>query len=134
MKKFLTCMLLTMIAMTVSAMDQTEAYCFPDQDIGYKQVATLSADGMTVVSFVPEINFVNIVDLQTPVMLIQESEPSAQVVDACSARTQGEISTTLDCYRWPGIKSECANYSTIYSVPHSRYSHNSFTTAHTETL
>ena len=134
MKKFLTCMLLTMIAMTVSAMAQMKAYGLPEQDIGYEQVATLSLDGLTVVSFVPEINFVNIVDLQTPVMLIQESEPSAQVVDACSARAQGEISTTLDCYRWPGIKSECVNYSTIYSVPHSRYSHNSFTTAHTEIL
>ena len=133
MKKFLTCMLLTMIAMTVSAMDQAEAYCFPDQDIGYKQVATLSADGMTVVSFAPQFN---IVDWQTPVMVAQEaSTASAQVVDAYSAHTsQGEISTTLDCYRWPGIKSECVNYSTIYSVPHSRYSHNSFTTAHTETL
>ena len=51
MKKFLCCMVLMMLAMSVSAMAQMKAYSPPEQDIGYEQVATLSLDGMTVVSF-----------------------------------------------------------------------------------
>ena len=68
MKKFLCCMVLMMLAMSVSAMAQMKAYSPPEQDIGYEQVATLSLDGMTVVSFDSQFN---IVDWQTPVMVAQ---------------------------------------------------------------
>ena len=105
MKKFISCMVLMMLAMSVSAMAQMKAYSPPEQDIGYELVATLSVDGQAVVSFDSQWN---IVDLQTPVMLNMEvSAPSAQVVDAYSAQTpMGEISMTLVSYRWPNSKNE----------------------------
>ena len=114
MKKFLCCMVLMMVAMTVSAMAQMKAYSPPEQDIGYEQVATLSLDGMTVVSFDSQWN---IVDLQTPVMLNMEvSQPSAQVVDAYSvATTNGEVSMTLVSYRWPNSKTETMNLRNDYT-------------------
>ena len=105
MKKFLCCMVLMMLAMSVSAMAQMKAYSPPEQDIGHYEVATLSVDGQAVVSFDSQWN---IVDLQTPVMLNMEvSAPSAQVVDAYSVLTeQGEISMTLVSFRWPNSKNE----------------------------
>ena len=134
MKKFLCCMVLMMLAMSVSAMAQMKAYSPPEQDIGYEQVATLSLDGMTVVAFDSQFN---IVDWQTPVMVAQEaSTASAQVVDAYSVQTpMGEISMTLVAYMWPTNRNENANLrgNYTYSVPHSRNAY-SFTTAHTDTL
>ena len=134
MKKFLCCAMLMMFTLTISAMAQMKAYSPPEQDIGYEQVATLSLDGMTVVAFDSQLN---IVDLQTPVMLNMEvSQPSAQVVDAYSVQTpMGEISMTLVCYRWPNVKNECTNLRSdyTYNVPHSRNAY-SFTTAHTDNL
>jgi hypothetical protein len=114
MKKFLCCAVLMMIAMVASATAQMKAYSPPEQDIGYEQVATLSLDGMTVVSFDSQWN---IVDLQTPVMLNMEvSQPSAQVVDAYSvATTNGEVSMTLVCYRWPNTKNELMNLRNDYT-------------------
>ena len=105
MKKFISCMVLMMLAMSVSAMAQMKAYSPPEQDIGYELVATLSVDGQAVVSFDSQWN---IVDLQTPVMLNMEvSQPSAQVVDAYSAQTpMGEISMTLVSYMWPNSETE----------------------------
>ena len=134
MKKFLCCAMLMMITLTISAMAQMKAYTPPEQDIGYEQVATLSLDDMTVVTFDSQFN---IVDWQTPVMVAQEaSTASAQVVDAYSVQTQmGEISMTLVCYRWPNAKNECTNLRSdyTYNVPHSRNAY-SFTTAHTDNL
>lgn len=134
MKKFISCMVLMMAAMTVSAMAQMKAYSPPEQDIGYEQVATLSLDGMTVVSFDSQFN---IVDWQTPVMVAQEaSTASAQVVDAITIATQtAEVGMTLVAYRWPNCKPECTNHrcNYTYDVPHSRNAY-SFTTAHTDTL
>ena len=114
MKKFLCCMVLMMVAMTVSAMAQMKAYSPPEQDIGHYEVATLSVDGQAVVSFDSQWN---IVDLQTPVMLNMEvSAPSAQVVDAYSAQTpMGEISMTLVSYMWPNDKSETMNLRNDYT-------------------
>lgn len=114
MKKFISCMVLMMLAMSVSAMAQMKAYSPPEQDIGYEQVATLSVDGQAVVSFDSQWN---IVDLQTPVMLNMEvSQPSAQVVDAYSAQTPtGEISMTLVAYRWPNSKNEMMNLRNDYT-------------------
>jgi hypothetical protein len=63
MKKFLCMTMLMLATLTVSAMAQMKAYSPPEQDIGYEQVATLSLDGMTVVSFDSQFN---IVDWQTP--------------------------------------------------------------------
>lgn len=134
MKKFISCMVLMMAAMTVSAMAQMKAYSPLEQDIGYEQVATLSLDGMTVVSFDSQFN---IVDWQTPVMVAQEaSTASAQVVDAITIATQtAEVGMTLVAYRWPNCKPECTNHrcNYTYDVPHSRNAY-SFTTAHTDTL
>ena len=114
MKKFLCCMVLMMLAMSVSAMAQMKAYSPPEQDIGYEQVATLSLDGMTVVSFDSQFN---IVDWQTPVMVAQEaSTASAQVVDAYSVQTpMGEISMTLVAYMWPTNRNENANLRNNYT-------------------
>ena len=114
MKKFISCMVLMMLAMSVSAMAQLKAYSPPEQDIGYSMVATLSLDGQAVVSFDSQWN---IVDLQTPVMLNMEvSQPSAQVVDAYSvATTNGEVSMTLVSYRWPNSKTETMNLRNDYT-------------------
>lgn len=114
MKKFLCCMVLMMLAMSVSAMAQMKAFSPPEQDIGYEQVATLSLDGMTVVAFDSQFN---IVDWQTPVMVAQEaSTASAQVVDAYSVQTpMGEISMTLVAYMWPTNKNENANLRNDYT-------------------
>lgn len=114
MKKFISCMVLMMLAMSVSAMAQMKAYSPPEQDIGYELVATLSVDGQAVVSFDSQWN---IVDLQTPVMLNMEvSAPSAQVVDAYSALTeQGEISMTLVSFRWPNSETEMMNLRNDYT-------------------
>ena len=114
MKKFISCMVLMMLAMSVSAMAQMKAYSPPEQDIGYELVATLSVDGQAVVSFDSQWN---IVDLQTPVMLNMEvSAPSAQVVDAYSAQTpMGEISMTLVAYMWPTNRNENANLRNDYT-------------------
>ena len=114
MKKFISCMVLMMLAMSVSAMAQMKAYSPPEQDIGYELVATLSVDGQAVVSFDSQWN---IVDLQTPVMLNMEvSAPSAQVVDAYSAQTpMGEISMTLVSYMWPTNKNEMMNLRNDYT-------------------
>ena len=114
MKKFISCMVLMMLAMSVSAMAQMKAYSPPEQDIGHYEVATLSVDGQAVVSFDSQWN---IVDLQTPVMLNMEvSAPSAQVVDAYSAQTpMGEISMTLVSYMWPTNRNENANLRNDYT-------------------
>ena len=114
MKKFLCCMVLMMLAMSVSAMAQMKAFSPPEQDIGYEQVATLSLDGMTVVSFDSQFN---IVDWQTPVMVAQEaSTASVQVVDAYSVQTpMGEVSMTLACYRWPNAKTETMKLRNNYN-------------------
>ena len=134
MKKFISCMVLMMLAVSVTAMAQMKAFSPPEQDIGYEQVATLSLDGMTVVSFDSQFN---IVDWQTPVMVAQEaSTASAQVVDAYSVLTpMGEISMTLVAYMWPTNQNECMNLRSdyTYNVPHSRNAY-SFTTAHTDTI
>ena len=114
MKKFISCMVLMMLAMSVSAMAQMKAYSPPEQDIGYEQVATLSLDGMTVAAFDSQFN---IVDWQTPVMVAQEaSTASAQVVDAYSVQTpMGEISMTLVAYMWPTNRNENANLRNDYT-------------------
>ena len=114
MKKFISCMVLMMIAMVASATAQMKAYSPPEQDIGYELVATLSVDGQAVVSFDSQWN---IVDLQTPVMLNMEvSAPSAQVVDAYSAQTpMGEISMTLVSFRWPNSETEMMNLRNDYT-------------------
>ena len=114
MKKFISCMVLMMLAMSVSAMAQMKAYSPPEQDIGYELVATLSVDVQAVVAFDSQWN---IVDLQTPVMLNMEvSQPSAQVVDAYSAQTpMGEISMTLVAYMWPTNKNETMNLRNDYT-------------------
>ena len=95
-------------------MAQMKAFSPPEQDIGYEQVATLSLDGMTVVSFDSQFN---IVDWQTPVMVAQEaSTASAQVVDAYSVQTpMGEISMTLVAYMWPTNRNENANLRNDYT-------------------
>ena len=133
MKKFLCCAMLMMLTLTVSAVAQMKAFSPPEHDIGYEQVATLSVDGMTVVSFDSQLN---IVDWQTPVMVAQEaSTASAQVVDAYSVQTpMGEISMTLVAYMWPTNQNECTNFRSdyTYNVPHSQAY--SFMTAHTDTL
>ena len=125
--------MLMMLTLTVSAVAQMKAFSPPEQDIGYEQVATLSVDGMTVVSFDSQLN---IVDWQTPVMVAQEaSTASAQVVDAYSVQTpMGEISMTLVAYMWPTNQNECTNFRSdyTYNVPHSQAY--SFMTAHTDTL
>ena len=134
MKKFLCMTMLMLVTLTVSAMAQMKAYSPPEQDIGYEQVATLSVDGMTVYAFDSQFN---IVDWQTPVMVAQEaSTASAQVVDAITIATPtAEVGMTLVAYRWPNCTSKCTNNQDyIYNVPHSRYSYDSFTTAHTDTL
>lgn len=135
MKKFLSCMVLMMLAMSVSAMAQMKAFSPPEQDIGYEQVATLSVDGMTVVSFDSQFN---IVDWQTPVMVAQEaSTASAQVVDAYLVQTpMGEIGMTLVAYMWPNCKPECTNHRCdyTYDAAHSPGAYHSFTVAHTDTL
>ena len=106
--------MLMMIAMVASATAQMKAYSPPEQDIGYELVATLSVDGQAVVSFDSQLN---IVDLQTPVMLNMEvSQPSAQVVDAYSCSTpMGEISMTLVSYMWPNSKNEMMNLRNDYT-------------------
>ena len=120
MKKFISCMVLMMLAMSVSAMAQMKAYSPPEHDIGYSMVATLSLDGQAVVSFDSQWN---IVDLQAPVVLNMEvSKVSVQVVDAYSFATpMGEVSMTLACNRWPNAKTEMMNlrnnYNYTYSVP-----------------
>ena len=114
MKKFISCMVLMMLAMSVSAMAQTKAASPPEQDIGYEQVATLSVDGMTVYAFDSQLN---IVDWQTPVMVAQEaSTASAQVVDAITIATPtAEVGMTLVAYRWPTNKNENANLRNDYT-------------------
>ena len=135
MKRLISCFMLLLISMVVMATAQMKAYASAEPDIGCEQiVATLSVDGQAVVSF---DSLWNIVDLQTPVTLNMEvSTPSAQVVDAYSYPTsEGEISMTLVCYRWPNVKNECTNLRSdyTYNVPHSRNAY-SFTTAHTDNL
>ena len=114
MKKFVCMMCLMMITLMAHATAQMQAYSPPEQDIGCQVVATLSVDGMAVVSFDSQFA---IVDLQTPVMLNMEvSAPSAQVVDAYSAQTQmGEISMTLVAYMWPTNKNEMMNLRNDYT-------------------
>ena len=114
MKKFLCMTMLMLVALTASAVAQTKAASPPEQDIGYQQAATLSLDGMTVYAIHSQLN---IVDLQTPVMLNMEvSAPSAQVVDAYSAQTpMGEISMTLVAYMWPTNRNENANLRNDYT-------------------
>ena len=114
MKKFISCMMLMLAALTVSAMAQMKAYSPPEQDIGCEQVATLSVDGMTVYAFDSQFN---IVDWQTPVMVAQEaSTASAQVVDAITIATPtAEVGMTLVAYRWPTIKNENANLRNDYT-------------------
>lgn len=114
MKKFLCMTMLMLVTLTVSAMAQMKAYSPPEQDIGYEQVATLSVDGMTVVSFDSQFN---IVDWQTPVMVAQEaSTASAQVVDAYSVQTPaGEIGMTLVAYMWPTNRNDNANLRNDYT-------------------
>ena len=109
MKKFLCATCLLLFSMMAMATTQMKAYSPPEQDIGYSMIATFSLDGQTVVSFDSQLN---IVDLQTPVMLNMEvRQPSAQVVDAYSvATTNGEVSMTLVSYRWPNSKSEMMIY------------------------
>ena len=135
MKKFLCCMVLMLSAMMVSATAQMKATCPPEQDIGHMEVATLSVDGQAVVSF---DSLLNIVDLQTPVMLNMEvSQQSAQVVDAYSAQTpMGEISMTLVSYMWPNDKSETMNLRNDYTSDYAStgadaYSFTASRTAHT---
>ena len=113
MKKFV-CMMCLMITLMAHATAQMQAYGPPEQDIGCVMVATLSLDGTAVVSFDSQLN---IVDLQTPVMLNQEaSTTSAQVVDAYSCTTpQGEISMTLVCYRWPNSENRMMNLRNDYT-------------------
>ena len=108
MKKFLSCMVLMMLAMSVSAMAQMKAASPPEQDIGYEQVATLSLDGMTVAAFDSQLN---IVDWQTHVMPNMEvGNASAQAADAYSiATTNGEVSMALVCFRWPTTNSQMNN-------------------------
>ena len=114
MKKFVCMMCLMMITLMAHATAQMMDYSPPEQDIGYEMVATLSLDGQTVASFDSQLN---IVDLQTPVMLNQEaSTTSAQVVDACSLLTPtGEVSMTLVCYRWPNSETETMNLRNDYT-------------------
>ena len=114
MKKFVCMMCLMMITLMAHATAQMQAYSPPEQDIGCQMVATLSVDGMAVVSFDSQWN---IVDLQTPVTLNQEaSTMSAQVVDAYSCSTPtGEISMTLVCYRWPNSENETMNLRNDYT-------------------
>ena len=135
MKKFISCMVLMMLAMSVSAMAQMKAFSPPEQDIGYEQVATLSLDGMTVAAFDSQFN---IVGWQTPVMVAQEaSTASAQVVDAYSVQTpMGEISMTLVAYMWPDDKSETMNLRNDYTSDYAStgadaYSFTASRTAHT---
>ena len=106
--------MLMLVTLTVSAMAQMKAYSPPEQDIGYEQVATLSLDGMTVVSFDSQFN---IVDWQTPVMVAQEaSTASAQVVDAITIATPtAEVGMTLVSYMWPTNKNENANLRNDYT-------------------
>ena len=123
MKKFLCATCLLLFSMMAMATAQMKAYSPPEQDIGYSMVATFSLDGQTVVSFDSQLN---IVDLQTPVMLNMEvSQPSAQVVDAYSvATTNGEVSMTLVSYRWPNSKSEMIiyDYTSNYAPDGDSYS------------
>jgi len=114
MKKFVCMMCLMMITLMAHATAQMQAYGPPEQDIGCVMVATLSLDGTAVASFDSQLN---IVDLQTPVMLNQEaSTTSAQVVDAYSLFTPtGEVSMTLVCYRWPNSETETMNLRNDYT-------------------
>lgn len=116
MKKFLCCAVLMMISMIASATAQMKAYSPPEQDIGYvtQNVATLSVDGMTIVSFDAQYN---IVEWQAPVMLnVEVSATSAQVIDAYTVQTpMGEVSMRLEHYRWPIAKTEMMNLRNDYT-------------------
>lgn len=109
-------MSLLLISMVAMATAQIKAYSLTKQDVGYEKtyVATLSVDGMTVISFDQQFN---IVDWQTPVTFNQEvNTASAQVVDAYSVPTpMGEVSMTLACYRWPNHKPETLNLRSNYT-------------------
>lgn len=124
-----------LVSMIASAMAQMKAYSPPEQDIGYEMVATLSMDGMAVVAFDSQLN---IVDLQTPVVLQEVSVPSAQVVDAYIVATPtGEVGMTLVAYMWPNKKSECTmnNRSDFYYVDYPlRADTYSFTAARTDII
>ena len=126
--------MLMLVTLIVSAKAQTKACSPPEHDIGYKQVATLSVDGMTVYAFDSQFN---IVDWQTPVMVAQEaSTASAQVVDAITIATPtAEAGMTLVAYRWPDCKPECTNQRCdyTYDVPTDADTY-SFQSAHTDRL
>lgn len=135
MKKFLCMTMLMLATLTVSAKGlQVKAYSPPEWDIGYKQVATLSVDGMTVYAFDSQFN---IVDWQTPVMVAQEaSTASAQVVDAITIATPtADVGMTLVAYRWTDCKPECTNHRCdyTYDVPTDADTY-SFQSAHTDRL
>ena len=134
MKKFLCMTMLMTVTLIVSAKAQMKAYSPPEQDIGYKQAATLSVDGMTAYAFDSQFN---IVDWQTPVMGAQEaSTASAQVVDAITIDTPtAEVGMTLVAYRWPDCKPECTNHRCdyTYDVPTDADTY-SFQSAHTDRL
>lgn len=125
MKKLVSCLLLMMLAMSVSAMVQMRDYAPPEQSDGYELVATMTVDNVAVVSFNQQFN---IVDLQTPVTPDMEAgQVFAQVVDAFTAETpSGQVSMTLVAYLWPNEYSEkvpvnnkpTANYIE-YRRPHS---------------
>ena len=134
MKKFISCMVLMLAALTASAMAQTKAASPPEQDIGYEQLATLSLDGMTAVAIHSQPY---IVDWQTPVMVAQEaSTASAQVVGAVTIATPAaEVGIGLVAYRWPGCKPESTTTDAItpttWRTVADAYP---FTTAHTDRL
>lgn len=137
MKKILCCMVLMMAALTISATTQLMAQSPPEYDIGYSQtIATLSIDGQAVVSFDSQMN---IVDLQTPVVLNMEvSNMSVQVVNAYSIPTpQGEISMTLANYKWPNTNYYCTPQRSdlpIFTEPVRAVNIRSFTTQRTDLI
>ena len=85
-------------------------YSAPEQDIGYEQVtvASISFEGQAFVSF---DNTFNVVEWQTPQVLSQVSDMSAQVIDVFEINNS---SVVLVRYRWP-IEKSPKNYSNYTS-------------------
>ncbi len=108
MKKFICALSLLLISMVAMATVQIKAPSPPGPMNGYDNVATLSTDGMAVISF---YQMQNIVACPTPVMLNQEvSEMSVRVIDAYQIPTEmGDVSMMLVSYRWPSSKSKTLN-------------------------
>jgi hypothetical protein len=91
-----------------------------ETDVGNPQSITLAPQEMShVIYSIPEA-------LQTPILLIQESNQSAQVfVDVVYKTTEIESQQKLDQFKWPNSRymtvSSNANYNSSYNASHRQY-------------